>query len=766
MKRLIFLLGVLAAALMPAELFGQTETVKITGTVKNARGEALAGVNILVKSAGETFGGTSGRKGEYTVSFTAADTVTASFSHVGYHTYTFSMQGNGDVRRDVVLTDKGVVLDEVEVTADYMHMGDDRVTYIPTRRQVNGANTGVMLLFNMMIPQIMVDPMGGSVSAVDKTQLGIFIDERKADAGELARLRPKDIAKVEYYDTPTGVFAQSGVDRAVNIVTKKYTSGGYVDARTTTHVIYPQGNYSVQGSFDKGDVNILAMAGSNFGRTDYTGTTSREEYMLAPSFTKSSYVDHRETKSLSDYGLLRATVRGKRSYFLAQAMLSWNESPDNTAVNSLSYTGNVYPSAKSVSESYSNGLTPALSLFHQVRFNDKNIFLWHASYSYSRNKYRSRYEEGGFAPIINNAHDKYHKAQAGLNYMHTFGNGGQLGMEVGNFLNKSRSVYRGTSPSEQDMLTNEFLFIPSYTHRFGKKFSLFMRFGVDISTYKVNGMKSRTRLFTRPALSGDYNIDGTSNLSFTAYMGSFVPSLSMMNEAELRVSEYEVKRGNPDLKSGKPITASLSYSKYWNKFSLSAYAKYDGVIDNNISFYTVEDNMMVQTYACDGNYNKYTLGVSGVLRLLSNSLQLRLMPEFFHTNLTGTYKERLNQLGFYAQLHYSTGAYSFSGYYNAPQTILSSTPWYYKSKCNYGLSASWNHRGLFIQVGCQNIFNGKRGHAENYFDYGVYDTFEKTVSRNLGANVYVSLSYSFDFGRQVQRQDVNVDTSSKSGILK
>ena len=82
------------------------------------------------------------------------------------------------------------------------------------------------------------------------------------------------------------------------------------------------------------------------------------------------------------------------------------------------------------------------------------------------------------------------------------------------------------------------------------------------------------------------------------------------------------------------------------------------------------------------------------------------------------------------------------------------------------LSASWNHRGLFIQVGCQNIFNGKRGHAENYFDYGVYDTFEKTVSRNLGANVYVSLSYSFDFGRQVQRQDVNVDTSSKSGILK
>lgn len=73
---------------------------------------------------------------------------------------------------------------------------------------------------------------------------------------------------------------------------------------------------------------------------------------------------------------------------------------------------------------------------------------------------------------------------------------------------------------------------------------------------------------------------------------------------------------------------------------------------------------------------------------------------------------------------------------------------------------------MFVQVGCSNIFNGKRYYAENYFNYGTYNTYQKTFARLIGAQAYINLSYSFDFGREVRRQNVNIDTSSKSGILK
>lgn len=751
---------------MPVTASAQSKTLKVSGTVKDAQDKGLVGVNIIVKSSEGTFGGVSGRNGEYEVSFIAADTVAVSYSYVGFQTYTFSVIANGNIKRDVILTDKSLTLGEVEVTASNINMKGDHVTYMPTKKQVNGANNGVSLLFNMMIPQLKVSPMENSVATSDQTSLGIFIDERQADANELARLRPKDIARVEYYDMPTGVFARSGIDRALNIVTKKYTSGGYVDVRTNTKVIYPQGNYSVQASLDKGNVNMLVMAGSNVAKNDNTGSTTKNDYMFDTPFTKYMYYDFNETKNLSDYGLLRATVRGKRSYFLAQAMLAWNETPDNTAIRSVSYSDNFYPAAKSFTSSYSNGLTPSLLLSHQIRFNKKDMLNWNLSYSYSRNKNRSRYEEGDFAPIINNAKDRYHSLVAALNYLHAFGNGGQLNFELANFLNNSNSVYSGTSPSQQEMLTNEFLLISSYTHRFGKKFSLMLRFGIDVNTYKVNGMETVTKLYTRPGLNANYKIDGTSSLTLTAYAGSFTPSLSLMNEAEQRVSEYEIKRGNPNLLAGKPITSVLSYSKYWNKFSLAAYAMYNGTIDNYVNLFTIEGSNMVNTHINGGNFHSYVVGVNGVLRLLSNSLQLRLSPTFSHKALTGTYRNKHNRFFIYSEVYYSTGAFSFSGYYTSPQTILVSLPVYSKSKCDYGMTASWSHRGLFVQVGCSNIFNGKRDYSKNYFNYGAYNTFVKAFSRSLGAQVYLNLSYNFDFGRKVKRQDVKVNTSSNSGILK
>lgn len=511
---------------------------------------------------------------------------------------------------------------------------------------------------------------------------------------------------------------------------------------------------------------MLAMAGSNVAKNDNTGSTTKNDYMFDTPFTKYMYYDFNETKNLSDYGLLRATVRGKRSYFLVQAMLAWNETPDNTAIKSVSYSDDFYPASKSFTNRYSNGLTPSFYVSHQVKFNKSNTLNWDANYSFSRNKNRSRYEEGDFEPIINNAKDRYHKLETNFHYIHTFKNSGQLDFHFVNYLNMSNSVYSGTSPSEQEMLTNEFMFVPSYIQKFGKKLSLFLRFGIDISTYKVNGMSTVTKLYTRPGLTANYQIDGTSSLSLVTYAGSYQPSLSLMNEAEQRVSEYEIKRGNPNLLAGKPITGILSYSKYWNKFSLVAYAMYNSTIDNYVNLFTIEGSNMVNTHINGGNFHSYVVGVNGVLRLLSNSLQLRLSPTFSHNALTGTYRNKHNRFFIYSEVYYSTGAFSFSGYYTSPQTILVSLPVYSKSKCDYGMTASWSHRGLFVQVGCSNIFNGKRDYSKNYFNYGAYNTFVKAFSRSLGAQVYLNLSYNFDFGRKVKRQDVKVNTSSNSGILK
>ena len=49
---------------------------------------------------------------------------------------------------------KEVNLKEVRVEANNVNMHPDHTTYMPTQQQKNAANSGVNLLYNLMIPQL------------------------------------------------------------------------------------------------------------------------------------------------------------------------------------------------------------------------------------------------------------------------------------------------------------------------------------------------------------------------------------------------------------------------------------------------------------------------------------------------------------------------------------------------------------------------------------------------------------------------------------
>ena len=456
-------------------MHAQHNTVSISGNITNAEGKRLGGVSVYVKVGKETFGNVSDRKGRYDVTFTAADTVTVAFSHVSYAPYSFTASGREDIKKDITLSEKSIALKGVEVEAKSIILGD-HVSYIPTKKQVNGANSGVGLLFNMMIPQIDVNPVTGDVQA---------------------------------------------------------------------------------------DFQILS----------------------------------------------------------------------------------------------------------------------------------------------------------------------------------------------------------TYNHKFGQKLDLGIQMGFDLSTYKVNDNDNVTMIWLRPVISGNYMINNSNYLSFYGAMGSVTPQMSMLNGATQYISEYEMMRGNPDLKTGTVLYGNISYSKYWNNVSLSAYVNYNGCLDIGNNWYTIEENKLISTFRNCGDWHSYNIGVNSVFQLFNKSLQLRLTAALENTNLPGYYDDKSHRPVFGANLFYSIGEFSFSGFYNTPKTSLNSDPMYTKEKCNYGLTATWNHRGLFVQLGCQRIFD-VNGYNRSYYDYGCYKFDRRTVNNSIGQIAYISLSYSFDFGRQVKRERVNINTSGQSGILR
>ena len=747
----------------PLHISAQVKTATMTGRVSNESGKGMQGVNIIVKSGNQTFGATSGRNGLYEIGFAKTDTITATFSYVGYGEYSATLPGDGHIKRDVTLRRMSIMLDEVEVSQQTVSAEKGNVKFIPTKRQKDGAMNGISLLYNLMIPQIDVNPVTGEVKAVDRTALTFCIDGREVGLQEISRLRPKDVAYVEYDDHPTGLFA--GRDKVVNYVTRKYDSGGYVDARTNTHVLFGQGDYSVQGSFDKGNVNLLAVAGSSFGGDDTAGSGSTESYNLTPAFTKTSVTDKTESRSLADFGLLQATVRGKRSTFTARAQLAWNETPKGVTEETVKYSPSVYPASNAVTDIYQRAIAPQLYLYHNIRLNDRQNFYWNLTYDYARNVYRRSYAESTLQPVTSNAKENYHMLDLKLNYAITVGKSDRFSLLVWNGYTNSRTDYYGTSGSRQRLDTYDFLIYPTYTHYFGRKFMMSLQLGFDVNTYKVNDEKRVTKLWPRPRLNGNIQTSGSSNIAFNVMMGTVSPQLSMLNGAEQYISSYEVMRGNPGLATGKLIQGNVSYGKYMRNVRLGAYVFYKGVIDQARNWYMAEGGKLVRTYITDGDYHSYTLGLSGMLMLLGNSLQLKVDAGLNNIDMTGSLRHSLHTPVLQTAVYYATGHFSFSGYYNTPRKGLDPQTGFLKTKCDYGLTAAWGNKGLFVQIGCRRIFGGKDD-VRSYYGYADYSFNRHTLSRTSGQAAFVNVSYSFDFGRKVKRESVNINKGAASGILK
>ena len=90
-------------------------------------------------------------------------------------------------------------LDEIVVKASYLTREDDHILAIPTKSSVNHAVTGYDLLNNLMVPGVSVERSTGSVTTPAGAAT-LYIDGRKVDFREVQSLRPKDIARVEFFE--------------------------------------------------------------------------------------------------------------------------------------------------------------------------------------------------------------------------------------------------------------------------------------------------------------------------------------------------------------------------------------------------------------------------------------------------------------------------------------------------------------------------------------------------------------------------------------
>lgn len=132
----------------------QNQAIRVSGMVKDANGEPLIGVSVLVK--GTTNGAVTDLDGKFSLNAATGDII--EFSYIGYATQTFTV-GNAPAKLNIILKEDTETLDEVVVTALGIKRSEKALSY--NVQKVDGSSLTAVKDANFM------NSLNGKVAGVN-----------------------------------------------------------------------------------------------------------------------------------------------------------------------------------------------------------------------------------------------------------------------------------------------------------------------------------------------------------------------------------------------------------------------------------------------------------------------------------------------------------------------------------------------------------------------------------------------------------------------
>ncbi|WP_302309278.1 TonB-dependent receptor [Phocaeicola coprocola] len=738
---------------------------KLYGTVEN-NGKPLPYVTVRLLETDSTFvsGVTTDTLGKYVFSNIEKGNYLVALSSIGYKP-AFIQIKMSDKNLEVplvTLETENVVLGEVVVKGSSFIRKDDHVLVIPDKQQVKHASTGYDLLYNLMIPNIEVNKRTGTVSTFGG-EVSLYINGEKADYRDVQSLRPRDIENVEYYDVPTGKYANDVA--AINYIVKKRQSGGYIFADGKQTIGYMAGDYNIGGKVAHDNTSYSFWGGHTMQK--YKGSiVDKNETILFPDYT---VYRNRETtagnyRNNQQYMQFKVSNVNKKRNLSAQIALVRNETPSDENYGLLDYSGHYTYSTRSTDSKQEQNLSPSLRLFGNFNIGKNQTLEFTAKGSYTQNDYTRQYTENENNSLSDVKEDLY-SFNFSANYNIKLQHQNSFGIDIRHYHNITSSTYAGDYSSWQHLWTGESMFMLNYSQRFGKHFTMILRPGLSWMNYKLHTEDVRRYCSLKTSSRFSYQFNKKQQLALTADAGVNQPDISYMNNVDQTVDFLQIKRGNPFLDDMQVYNISLLYNGVFGKLNVVGGTGYSIYTHNVSPIYYLEGDKLIGSYRSDGNI--YGLGI--ILNIsyhVTDNLRTKLAFKYLNVQTRKNYNINLDSYSAILDINYFLKDFSINLFGKIPtEKIETSTLIVSKSPATYGASVSWSHKGWYIEAGTENPFTRHSRYRE-HADYGVYQYNQVQTSRIYQRTGYVKLAYTFDFGRKTSRDKNDVDRSINSAIMK
>ena len=324
------------------------------------------------------------------------------------------------------------------------------------------------------------------------------------------------------------------------------------------------------------------------------------------------------------------------------------------------------------------------------------------------------------------------------------------------------NVYDGDAQTKVSMNTAETSFFAEYQSKFGK-LNYTLGLGAMRTSYE-QGNASQEKYFFRPVLNLSYQF-GKVFLRYNASLSGYAPSLSALSDVQQQMDAYQVRRGNPDLKSATYFTnrLSASYRNRWMNVDMSVRYSYD---DKPIMEETLyEGGMFIRTYA----------NQKGLHRLMcQTSIQIRPFKEYLSINLNPFFNRYISQGNAYLHTHSNWGFRgSIVGMFGSWVFMADMNTSYHdlegetitKGEAIHSIALGYNKEKWAIQAMVMNPFTDDY-HQERENLSKLAPNKQLAFSKDFTRMVMLNVSFNLSFGKQKQtarKRMENWDTDA--GIL-
>ena len=729
----------------------------------------LIGATVVLsdESGKQVLGVTTDTNGCFELKEVMTGNYTLQCSYVGYDTFTLVLKqlerntNLGEIR----IKPASEVLDEVVVEGEKVIQKIDRQLVMPTSAQKKAATNGISLLQHLQLPNLSVNAIEKTITTNYGESVQLRINGVEVTQAEVIAIRPEDVIRVEVHEQPG--LRYGGAAAVIDYIVRRRESGGNVSADLTNGVLpLGFGNYQMSGKYHYGKSSFTALA--QWSRRDLEWNRENEETFYYPD------------KVITNRATVAAPNRIKYDYL--NTSLNYNYTNCEKSMLNIAFRSDV----KDIPYGFTDRNTilhqedkeyevkdweqsethiPSLDVYYQLNLkNDQHLYFdVVGTYLKSNNQRTYSMTEAGQSPIeifSKTEGDKYSMIGEAIYERPLWKGKFTTGMK--HTQATMDNVYDGEAQTKVSMNTAETSLFTEYQSKVGK-LNYTLEMGA-LRTFYKQGNTSQEKYFFRPTLNLSYSL-GKIFLRYNASLSGYAPSLSALSNVEQDMDAYQVRRGNPNLKSATYFTNrfSASYRNKWMNVDVSARYSYD---DKPIMEETLyEGRMFIRTYANQKGLHRLMCQTSIQIRPFKEYLSISLNP-FFNRYISegNNYLHTHSNWGFRGSIismykHWVFMAEMNTSYHGLEGETIT------KGEAIHSIALGYNKEKWAIQMMMWNPFtNDYHQSVENVSKLA--PNKQVAFSKDFTRMVMLNVSFNLSFGKQKQTANKRMENSdTDAGIL-